>query len=64
MKIWFISGTYMWTNKQRNRNKHFLDRNQLWEKKYNQQRMWIKKRKLQDIQKSMPTEKTRAAKYK
>ena len=26
--------------------------------------MGIKKRKLQDIQKSMPTEKTRAAKYK
>ena len=26
--------------------------------------MWIKKRKLQDIQNSMPTEKTRAAKYK
>ena len=26
--------------------------------------MWIKKRKLQDIQKSMPTEKTRTAKYK
>ena len=26
--------------------------------------MWIKKGKLQDIQNSMPTEKTRAAKYK
>ena len=26
--------------------------------------MWIKKRKLQDVQKSMPTEKTRTAKYK
>ena len=47
-----------------NRNENFLECNQLQVRKCNQQKIWIKSNKLQDIRKSMLSEKTWTGKYK